>query len=225
MIKDNVKRILETIEKESDKAGFGPVALVAVSKNRSIEEIAEAYDSGISLFGENRVQELVSKHESFEGKATWHMIGTLQSNKINAVLGKAGMVQSVDSVRLAQAISKRASALGSPQECLLQINTAMEGQKHGFEPESIWQAMEDISLLDGLRVKGLMMIAPDTNDGGYLGSLFARTRSLFEKAREQSSEYANMDMQILSMGMTNDFESAIRNGSTMVRIGRAIFEA
>jgi pyridoxal phosphate enzyme (YggS family) len=224
MIRDNVEEVRERVEKARAKAGLGEgVAIVAVTKNRTASEAREAFEAGLRTFGENRVQELLDKWPAFKGEAEWHMIGTLQKNKIKPLLGKTALIQSLDSVGLAEALSLRAKQAGVECEALVQFNAARESQKHGFLEEELKEALDRIAQLESIRVSGVMMMAPDTEEEAYLEQIFTYTRNIFEQMTVYASKYSNIRLRILSMGMTNDYECAIRCGSNMVRIGRALF--
>jgi pyridoxal phosphate enzyme (YggS family) len=194
------------------------VKLLAVTKNHSTDEMQALYDCGIRDFGENRVQELLSKFSDFEGKADFQLIGTLQKNKVKYILDKVNLIQSVDSLELIEVLNARSEHENLVTNVLLQVNTAREPQKHGFEVEKLDEALEKAFNSPHLSLSGLMCMAPDTEDENTLRDTFNRTRAIFEKEKVQYS------LKILSMGMTSDFEIAIECGSNMVRIGRALCE-
>ncbi len=214
MIKDNVANI---------KAEIGEgVRLVAVTKNRSVPDIKQIVDAGVTDLGENRVQEFLEKYPHFEN-VSWHLIGTLQKNKVKYVVGKVALIHSVDSVELAQEISKRSVQISAVTDILLQVNTAKEASKHGFCKEDVFDAAAQIGGFKGVRVRGLMMIAPDTPDEAYLKALFAKTKNIFDEMMKFNAVYDNMDINILSMGMSHDYRIAVACGANMVRIGRSLF--
>ena len=213
-IADNLRRVNEQIAGACARAGRDPsdVQLIAVSKTFPAEAIAEAAAAEQRHFGENRVQEGLAKLEQLRAmnvEAEVHLIGHLQRNKARDA-GRFASVQSVDSVRLAQAISRR---LESDLTVLLEVNVANEPTKYGFKLEEVTDALSSIQLLSNLRVTGLMTVAPEVSDP-------EEVRPVFRKLRELAEE---LTLPELSMGMTNDYAVAIEEGSTMVRIGRAIF--
>ena len=217
-IADNLRRVNEQIAGACARAGRDPsdVQLIAVSKTFPAEAIAEAAAAGQRHFGENRVQEGLAKLEQLRAmnvEAEVHLIGHLQRNKARDA-GRFASVQSVDSVRLAQAISRRLeSRLESDLTVLLEVNVANEPTKYGFKLEEVTDALSSIQLLSNLRVVGLMTVAPEVANP-------EEVRPVFRKLRELAEE---LTLPELSMGMTNDYAVAIEEGSTMVRIGRAIF--
>lgn len=224
MIKDNVNNIQERIKRAAEQSSFNdPVTLVAVSKFRSIEELEQVTECGLTILGENRVQELLEKYPHFEGRVNWHLIGTLQKNKVKYIIDKVSLIHSVDSIGLAQEIDKQAEKKGMSADILLQVNVAKEESKHGFEEEELDEVLEAVAKLKNINVSGIMMIAPETDDGIYLESLFVKTRNIFDNLMKKNTNYVNINFKILSMGMTNDFELAIKCGANMVRIGRALF--
>lgn len=200
------------------------VMLVAVSKTHSADEVAVAYAVGLRVFGENRVEEAAPKAEAVARLVTpavppaWHMIGHLQSRKAEDVLPWASMIHSVDSVKLAQRLSRFATAEKLP--ILLEINVSGEASKYGFHPDELPAAVETIAALPGLALQGLMTMAPIATDPEDVRPIFAALRRLRE---ELARRYPNLDWRHLSMGMTDDFEVAIEEGATIVRVGRAIF--
>ena len=213
-IADNLRRVNEQIAIACERAGREPseVRLIAVSKTFPVEAIAEASAAGQRDFGENRVQEGLAKLESLPGlgvEADLHLIGHLQRNKARHA-GSFASVQSVDSVRLAEAISRR---LDRELPILLEVNVGEETTKHGFRVEETAEALEQIRTLPNLRVDGLMTVAPEVADPEDVRPVFRRLRELAE----------HLCLSELSMGMSNDYAVAIEEGSTMVRIGRAIF--
>ena len=213
-IADNLRRVNEQIDNACARAGRDPsdVQLVAVSKTFPVEAIAEATAAGQLHFGENRVQEGLAKLDQLSRlgvEAEIHLIGHLQRNKARFA-GRFATVQSVDSVRLAQAISSR---LESDLTVMLEVNVADEPSKHGFKLEEVGDALASIQLLSNLRVVGLMTVAPEVSDAEDVRPVFGKLRALAEE----------LTLAELSMGMSNDYAVAIEEGSTMVRIGRAIF--
>lgn len=205
----------------ADCAGRSPddVTVVAVTKTVGIVEIQAAIAAGITDFGENRAQEFLGKFGLFP-LARWHFIGTLQTNKVKDVVGKAWLIHSVDSGHLLRAIDRRAAEVGAIQPVLLQVNVSGEGSKHGFAPDDVADALAIASKMDNVEVRGLMTMAP-----------FGRpedARPVFRELKHLSDSLSalrlnGVELVELSMGMTNDFRVAVEEGATIVRVGRAIF--
>jgi pyridoxal phosphate enzyme (YggS family) len=203
------------IEAACARAGRSPgdVTLVAVSKGFSLDAIVEAYGAGQRDFGENRVQEAVAKIEALWARGIaprWHLIGHLQTNKAKTAAERFAIIQSVDSKRVAEALSRAAAA---PLPVLLEVNVAEEASKYGFTPEEVAPALSAIAPLSHIDIRGLMTVAPLTDQPETVRPVFRRLRELRDA----------LGLQELSMGMTNDFEVAIEEGATIVRVGRAIF--
>ncbi|MCR4689971.1 MAG: YggS family pyridoxal phosphate-dependent enzyme [Lachnospiraceae bacterium] len=202
------------------KAG-GEVTLIAVSKTHPASDIQTLYDHGVRHFGENKVQELKEKHETLPEDIKWHLIGHLQTNKVKYIAGFVTMIHSVDSYKLACEISKEAGKHGRTIDILIEVNVAGEESKFGITPQETPELVEKIAALPGVRICGLMTIAPFTEDP-------ESNRKYFEKLKQLSVDIMrknidNIDMNVLSMGMTGDFEVAIEEGATHVRVGTAIF--
>ena len=201
----------------------GQVELVAVSKTYPAQRIMEAYEAGQRIFGENRPQEMAQKYEELPKDIEWHLIGHLQTNKIKKVLGRASLIQSVDSEHLLLAIEKEAAKAGIVQDILLEVNIGGEESKTGAAPELLWPLLDTAAAQEHIRVKGLMAIPPVNDDDAQNRRYLAQVYQLFVRAGERG--YHNVEMQTLSMGMSGDFENAIREGATLVRIGTAIYGA
>ena len=223
-LRDRIDRVLGQIADAVARSGRDPsaVTLIAASKTRSPEEIAEAVAAGIAHVGENRVQEAAEKvarvGELLGRDPTWHLIGTLQRNKCRQALELFGYIQSVDSVRLAETLAARANGRRVP--LLLEIYFGSDPARPGFRPDDVEHALASIAALPGLDVRGLMTVAP-------LGLKEEQTRSVFGRLRELRnglrSRYPGIALDELSMGMSEDFGLAVEEGATMVRVGRAIF--
>lgn len=213
--------IRERIAQAAGRSGRDPrdVTLLAVTKTFPLQAIEEAYRAGHRDFGENRVQEALPKIEALPSDIRWHLLGRLQTNKINKVLGKFVLIHSVDSLDLAQALSSRLG--GVPQEVLLEVNTSGEVSKAGLSPGEVEAVFPSLAALPGLKWRGLMTIGPLTGDPGLQREAFRRLKRLFESLRPAALEPGAFS--ILSMGMSADFETAVEEGSTMVRIGTALF--
>lgn len=221
-LKENLRIVRNNIETACRIAGRDPdsVTLVAVSKTKPVEMMEAFHDLGITVFGENHVQEIVEKyavHPEYE----YHMIGHLQTNKVSKVVGKVRLIHSVDSLHLAQAVSKEAVRKGLTQEILIEINAGNEESKYGLSFEEAPETTLQIAELPGLIVKGFMCVAPFVSDPEENRPLFRRMKELSVDMRLEKSD--NIQTRILSMGMTNDYMTAIEEGATHVRIGTALF--
>ena len=197
------------------------VTLIAVSKTKPIETLQEAYNLGVRIFGENKVQELVDKYEVLPNDIKWHMIGHLQRNKVKYIIDKVDCIHSVESIRLAETIEKEAAKHNRIVNILVEVNVAGEESKFGLTPEETPSFIEEIAKFPHLRVKGLMTIAPFVDDS-------EENRPVFKALKKLSVDIAaknidNVSMNVLSMGMTNDYTVAIEEGATMVRVGTGIF--
>ncbi len=225
MIEDRLRAIRERISAAASRAGRDPqsVRMLAVTKTHPRSVVDEARRAGINLFGENRVQEAASKYGDIAESVELHLVGHLQRNKAKMVPGLFSWVESIDALATAQALSKRCEAAGWRCSVLVQYNSSGETSKSGYEDESLLlDEAEQMAGLAGLDVRGLMTIGPFVSDQAKIASAFARTRLLYERLRGRLGE-AGVDT--LSMGMTDDFEIAIAEGSTEVRIGSALFGA
>lgn len=222
-IKENLTKVKEEIQKACERVGRDPctVKLIAVSKNFSAETIKEAFTAGECLFGENRVQELCTKIPLLPAEIAWHLIGTLQRNKVKNVVGKTALIHSVDSFSLAKEISKQAMKGDLLVEILLQVNIAGEFSKHGFAPEELMEEIKEICKLSGIKIKGLMTIAPLVDHPEKVRLIFRQLKRLAESI--ESLQLPGVEMQELSMGMSDDFQVAVEEGATLVRIGSRIF--
>jgi len=200
------------------------VKLVAVSKTKPVSDIEVAYNTGQRMFGENRVQELLSKKDLLPGDIEWHLIGHLQSNKVKFIVPFVSMIQSVDSYKLLSVINSEASAIGRVVNCLLQIHIAREETKYGFSPEELDRILgtQDISLLRNVKICGVMGMATFTSDSDQVASEFLFLKECFNVLKNNFFK-AESDFREISMGMSGDYEVAVEQGSTMVRIGSLIF--
>jgi len=197
------------------------VRLLVATKNRSPEQVLEAIAADVKVFGENRVQELVEKMDRVEGEVDWHFIGHLQRNKVKSVVGVVSLVHSVDTFRLAKEIDRRAEQIGKKQAILLQVNVTGEESKFGISSSDVARLVDELNELRNIEIRGLSTIAPLVDDPEKARWVFRELRELgheLEHARE------NLTCSELSMGMTGDFEVAVEEGSTIVRLGAAIFD-
>jgi len=222
-IKDNIKFVKEKIDTICKKCGRDPksVTLMAVTKTVDPIYINEAIEAGISVIGENRVQEARKKFDKVKSGVAWHMIGPLQINKVKYAVHLFDMIQSVESIKLADEIEKRAKTIPKIMDVLVEVKISFEETKHGVSPEDLIPFLKNLSSYRYLKVRGLMTMAPFFDDPEKARPYFRETKVLFDKIRQL--HLPNIDMKILSMGMSGDFEVAIEEGSTLVRLGRAIF--
>lgn len=225
MLKENIEAVRKNIEKACERSGRNPkdVLLLPVSKTKPVEMIQELYDLGIRSFGENYVQELCDKIDKLSNDINWHMIGHLQRNKVKYIVGKVAMIHSVDSIRLAEAISKEAVKKDVTVDILIEVNVGMEENKFGITVESAYEDIKEMAKLPNIAIKGLMTSAPFVENSEDNRKYFRQLKQL--SVDIQSKNIDNVDMGILSMGMTNDYIVAIEEGATIVRVGTAIFGA
>ena len=225
VIAENVAAVKENMRQAALAAGRNPeeITLVAATKVQTSETIRNAIKAGITVCGENRVQELVAHLEdnAYEG-AKVHFIGHLQTNKVKFVVGKVDMIESIDSVRLMDAVEKQAAKVDVIQDILLEVNIGGEESKSGFAPEALYAAAEEALRCGNIRVMGLMTIPPVEVNPGESTQYFEKVRALYV---DMNSNLFHNKLECLSMGMSGDFVQAIRAGATMVRVGTAIFGA
>ena len=225
MLKDQLQEVEKRIQAACDRAGRKreEVTLIAVSKTKPVETLQEAYDLGVRIFGENKVQELTAKYEALPKDIHWHMIGHLQSNKVKYIIDKAELIHSVDSLKLAETIEKEAAKHDLIADILVEVNVAEEESKFGMKMEEVIPFVEKVSAFPHVRVRGLMTIAPFVEDPEENRSIFADLHKLYIDIKKKNHD--NDTVSVLSMGMTNDYEVAIEEGATMVRVGTGIFGA
>ncbi len=223
MLKENLAAVEQRIAEACARAGRSrdEVTLIAVSKTKPVEMLSEVYDAGTRDFGENKPQEIRDKYPQLPEDIRWHMIGHLQRNKIKYIIDKVCMIHSVDSLRLAQAIDEAAEKLGIVMPVLVEVNVAGEESKDGIRPEETEDFVRKISVLPHIHVEGLMTIAPYTENPEENRPYFRNLSKLCVDIREKNID--NVSMYSLSMGMTGDYEIAIEEGATMVRVGTGIF--
>ena len=225
-LRDRILAVQERVARAAEQAGRDPkeITLVAASKMNDAERVRAAIAAGITVCGENRVQELLEKYEqnAYEG-ADLQFIGTLQTNKVKYLIGKVSLIQSVGSVHLGEAIAKEAAKRGVRQDILLEVNIGREQAKSGLLLEELDEAIARLSEKESLHIRGLMAIPPIADETTKNLSYFHEMRQVFVDIL--TKKYDNVNMDYLSMGMTNDFETAIACGANMVRIGTAIFGA
>ncbi|SFU73661.1 hypothetical protein SAMN05216480_11752 [Pustulibacterium marinum] len=217
MIKENLHNIQTSLPEN--------VTLVAVSKTKPVSDLQEAYDAGQRIFGENKIQEMTEKWEQLPKDIQWHMIGHVQRNKVKYMAPYVSLIHGVDTFKLLKEVDKQAVKNERIIECLLQVHIAEEDTKFGFDAAELQEtiALEDFSALKNVKVVGLMGMATFTEDTTQVAREFQSLKSLFDSLKTATSD--NLEMKILSMGMSGDYKIAIENGSTMVRIGSSIFGA
>ena len=222
MIKENLKNVYENIEKSKEKSPYDQdVTLVAVSKTKPIEFIAEAYEAGQRDFGENKVQELCSKSNMLPEDIRWHLIGHLQTNKVKQVIDKVYMIHSVDSLHLAETINEEAAKKGIVVKILVQVNVSGEETKFGIKPSEVTEFVKQISKMPNIKMEGFMTIAPFTENP-------EENRCFFHDLKKISVDTSalnidNISVRHLSMGMSGDYRTAIEEGATIIRVGTSIF--
>lgn len=223
MLKENLYTVETKIAEACARAGRKreDVTLIAVSKTKPVEMLREVYDSGIRNFGENKVQEMYDKIPQLPEDIRWHMIGHLQRNKVKYIIDKAVLIHSVDTYRLAEEINIQAKKHGITVPILVEVNIAGEESKFGTSAEDAVLLVEEIATLENLRVRGLMTIGPYVVDAEENRPYFRKIKQLSVDITNKNID--NVSMEILSMGMTGDYEVAIEEGATMVRVGTGIF--
>lgn len=221
MMKQRLDSLFQDLENRGKKAGRD-ITLVAVSKHYDLDKITESITYGVQAIGENKAQEFLDKAEKLVGKVQLHFIGHLQRNKVRQILPYVDLIHSVDSLRLMEEIQRQAERLGKTQDILLQVNIAQEEQKYGFHAEELDEAFSLADKSPNIRVVGMMMMAPFSKNPEEVRVFFKEMSELFDLYKEK--HYNNVDMDILSMGMSGDYAIAIEEGSTMVRIGSAIYK-
>lgn len=223
MITENLNQVRKNIQEACEVSGRDPkeVTLIAVSKTKPVPMLLEAYDAGARVFGENKVQEIVDKYPQLPEDIQWHMIGHLQRNKVKYIVDKVSMIHSVDSLRLAQTIEQEAAKHDVCVPILLEVNVAQEETKFGLKMEEVLPLVESIAEFPHIKIQGLMTIAPYVQNP-------EENRPVFRQLKKLSVDIAakninNVTMSVLSMGMTGDYQVAVQEGATMVRVGTGIF--
>ncbi|WP_227767070.1 YggS family pyridoxal phosphate-dependent enzyme [Zhaonella formicivorans] len=221
----NLAEVKKKIIASAERVGRDPaeIKLIAVTKTVGIPQMLEAIEAGVTAIGENRVQEINRKFPELHKPVEWHLIGHLQTNKVKYIIDKVALIHSLDSLSLAEEISKRARQAGKEMPVLVQVNVAEEESKHGLKLGETEAFIRNVANLDGLRISGLMTMAPLVEDPEEARPVFRRLRLLSEELRAKA--IPGIELRYLSMGMTNDFEVAIEEGANLIRIGTAIFGA
>ena len=222
-VAENLKTIRERVDAACERAGRRPeeVALIAVSKTKPLSMLQEAYEAGARDFGENKVQEILEKYPEMPEDARFHMIGHLQTNKVKQVVGKAVLIHSVDSLHLAEKIEQEAAKRDLTADILLEVNVAREESKFGLMLEEVIPLLEEVKNLPHVRVRGLMTITPNVENPEENRKHFKKLYQLYVDIKSKNID--NGTMSVLSMGMTGDFEVAVEEGATMIRVGTGIF--
>ena len=222
-LQKNLSNIHENIEKAAQKSGrkAEDIILVGVTKTVLPDQIKKAFELGVLNFGENRVQEFTSKYEQLDIDCSWHMIGHLQTNKVKSIIDKVTMIHSVDSVRLAEEIDKRAKQHDIKMDILIEINIANEDTKHGISAQTAIGFVEQICHFSNIAIKGLMCIAPFVENAEQNRLYFEKMQRLFIDIQSQNMH--NVDMCFLSMGMTGDYKVAVEEGANIIRVGSGLF--
>ncbi len=223
MLLNNLQKVEKNIQEACKRANRAreEITLIAVSKTKPVSMLQDIYELGIRDFGENKVQELSEKYPQMPQDMNWHLIGHLQTNKVKQVLDKACLIHSVDSIRLAEAIEKEAAKKNLIVNILLEVNVAEEESKFGFKVDEVVSAIQQIATFQHIKIKGLMTIAPFVENPEENRSVFAQLKKLSVDIAAENID--NVSVDILSMGMTNDYQVAIEEGATIVRVGTGIF--
>lgn len=222
-IRENLERIKEKIRMKSELVGRDPqeITLVAVTKTVEADRIEEAIAAGVNIIGESRIQEAKEKYRKVESRIIWHLVGHLQRNKAKDAVKIFDLIHSVDSAELAKEIDKQAKKIGKIQKILVEANVSGEESKYGLNPEGVIAFLQEVNGLPNIKVEGLMTMTPFYENPENCRPCFRKLRELIEEVKAKNIK--NVEMTCLSIGMSNDFEVAIEEGSNMVRIGRAIF--
>ena len=222
-IQQNINQIQKRIEAAAQRSGRKKedILLLAVSKTIDVERIKEAVACGLKELGENKVQEILEKYEPMGEEVKWHLIGHLQTNKVKYIIDKVKLIHSVESLKLAEEISKRAKKANKVMDILIEVNMAAEESKFGVAPEDTLSLIQKIALLDNICIRGLMTVAPFVENSEENRECFRRMKQLSVDINAEKID--NVYMDILSMGMSNDFEIVIEEGATIVRVGTSIF--
>ncbi|SKC87321.1 YggS family pyridoxal phosphate-dependent enzyme [Maledivibacter halophilus] len=223
IIEENINNVLENIENACEKINKNPdeINLVAVTKTIEPERINTALKTGIKNIGENKVQEIMEKYDKINYNPHWHLIGHLQTNKVKYIIDKVDLIHSLDSIRLAEEINKRAKKINRIMNVLIQINIADDEAKFGISHNEIDGFIKELSKFENIKVEGLMTIVPYMDNKEKVRPYFRKMKEIFEDLK--NCDYENINMKYLSMGMTNDYIVAIEEGANMIRVGTAIF--
>lgn len=224
-IAENIKDVQARIEAACHRSGRDPasVQLIAVTKTIDTEQIRIAVEAGMTVLGENRVQEVLHKYEAIGPNVSWHLIGHLQTNKVRQIIDHVDMIHSLDSIHLAHELQKRAVKRENPVKVLVEVNVGQEASKFGLSPDEVPEFLKSLNDMDFIQICGLMTVAPFLDDPEDVRMVFRSLKMLFDDIKKLN--LPNVRMEHLSMGMTHDFEVAVEEGATMVRVGTGIFGA
>lgn len=225
MLSENLQSVRNTIKETIELSGRNEndVTLIAVSKTKPIEMLKEVYDCGVRDFGENKVQEIIEKYPQMPQDTKWHMIGHLQTNKVKYIIDKVCLIHSVDSIKLAEEISRQAVKASVIANILIEVNVAEEDSKFGVKTDEVENLIRKIAILPNVCIKGLMTVAPYVEDSNENRTVFCTLKQLSVDINSKNIDNVNMDC--LSMGMSGDYSVAIEEGATYVRVGSSIFGA
>lgn len=223
MVAENLEQVRKNIELACKEAGRDPkeVTLISVSKTKPVSMLQEAYDAGSRDFGENKVQEIMDKVPQLPSDIRWHMIGHLQRNKVKYIVDKVALIHSVDSLRLAETIEHEAAKHNVTVPVLIEVNVAQEESKFGLKTEEVLSLVESVAAFPHIHIEGLMTIAPYVEDPEENRGIFSQLKKLSVDIAAKNIN--NVNMSVLSMGMTGDYQVAVQEGATMVRVGTGIF--
>ncbi len=224
-IQENLSEIQERIEAACKRSGRSPesVQLITVTKTIDVDRINQAVAAGAVILGENRVQEVLHKYREVSSDVSWHLIGHLQTNKVRQIIDRVDMIHSLDSLNLAHELQKRASLRQKPVQVLIEVNVGQEDSKFGLSVEEVPTFLKSLEEMNFIQVRGLMTVAPFLEDPEHVRMVFRSLKTLFEDLKKYT--IPNVRMEHLSMGMTHDFEVAVEEGATMIRVGTGIFGA
>jgi PLP dependent protein len=222
-LRENIEIIRNNIRSVCQKCSIeeSDITLIGVTKTYEADVMNASIDFGITDIGENKVQEITRKYDDVKEGVRWHLIGHLQTNKVKYIIDKVDLIHSVDSLKLAEEISRRAAKIGKTAEVLIQVNVASEESKFGIDKAEVFGLIEEISKLPSIRVMGLMNIAPFTEDSEEVRPYFKKMKAIFDEIGKV--EYDNVEMKYLSMGMSNDYMVAIEEGANLIRVGTSIY--
>lgn len=225
MLYENYEKVVENVKNACARSGrdFQDVTIIAVSKTKPLSDVEELLAHGVTEFGENKVQEMVDKYEHVSKPVNWHLIGHLQTNKVKYIVDKACLIHSVDSVHLAKEIEKEAAKKDVIAKVLIEVNIAQEESKFGIREDEVYSLIDAVKDMPHVHVMGLMTIAPFVENPEENRIYFRKMHQLLLDIKSKCID--NIDMNVLSMGMTNDYEIAVEEGATMIRVGTAIFGA
>ncbi len=223
LLQERILEVKDKIKESAKKVGRSPedITLVAVTKTVDEKIISESISYGINHIGENRVQDFLRKYEQVDEEVNWHFIGHLQSNKVKYLPGKVSLIHSLDRLSLAKELNRQGRLKEFVFNCLVQVNISGEESKYGLEPDSVARFLEKVSTMDYIKIRGLMTMAPFEKNPEDTRFVFEGLRKLKEKLEKE--DFPNVNLKYLSMGMSNDYQIAIEEGSNMVRVGSNIF--